>query len=449
MTLSWGLAAATSENERSRYEAALRLTERGAELAAALGNGDAACELALLRGAVLGEMGRSSDSIAAFRAATELATDDLQRCHAWMGVAAGNRITGAFDSAMDALNQAQPIADRLDLPVECSKIHHTRGNLLFAQGKVAECDAQHQLALAHAVRSRSVECEAQALSGLGDAQYAQGRMRGALAHFQRCVALCAGRNWVRIEGPNRCMTGHCLWYENRLDSAIDEARRACADAHQYGVVPVEVFARTSLAQFLAESGRGIEAEQACDQGLALARAAGSRRYESTLLLWLADVRLGQGQREEATRHLERGLELARETGLGFIGAALFARLARAVADPQARAQALRDGEALLRGPGLAHGHLWFYRDAIEASIAAADWAAASRYADALEAFVATEPLPWAMLLVARCRALHAFAQGGDRELSIARLRQLRTEVHSAGVGWALAGIDSALERIGR
>ena len=442
------LAAATSENERSRYEAALRLTERGAELAAALGNGDAACELALLRGAVLGEMGRSSDSIVAFRAATELATDDLQRCHAWMGVAAGNRITGAFDNAMDALNQAQPIADRLDLPVECSKIHHTRGNLLFAQGKGAECDAQHQLALEHAVRSRSVECEAQALSGLGDAQYAQGRMRGALAHFQRCVALCAGRNWVRIEGPNRCMTGHCLWYQNRLDSAIDEARRACDDAHQYGVVPVEVFARTSLAQFLTESGRSIEAERACDQGLALARAAGSRRYESTLLHSLADVRLGQGQCGEATRQLERGLELARETGLGFIGAALFARLARAVADPQARAQALRDGEALLRGPGLAHGHLWFYRDAIEASIAAAEWEAASRYADALEAFVATEPLPWAMLLVARCRALQAFAQGRDCELSIARLRQLRTEVHSAGVGWALAGIDSALAQIG-
>ena len=217
------LAAATRENGRFRHEAALRLSERGAALAATTSNRAAACDLALLRGEVLREMGRSPDSIAAFRAAAEVATDDVQRCHAWMGVAAGNRITGAFDAAMAALDQAQPIAERLGLPLEGSKVHHLRGNLLFAQGKVATCDAEHQLALAHAVRAGSVECEALALSGLGDAQYAQGRMRSALAYFQRCVSLCAGRNWVRIEAPNRCMTGHCLWY--RTGSAPPSTRR--------------------------------------------------------------------------------------------------------------------------------------------------------------------------------------------------------------------------------
>ena len=449
------LSAATQENARFRHDAALRLSERGAKLAAATSNRAAACELALLRGEVLREMGRSPDSIAAFRAAADFATTDLQRCHAWLGVAAGNRITGAFDAAMAALNQAEPIAERLGLALETSKIHHLRGNLLFAQGKVAACDAEHQFALAHAVRAGNVECEAQALSGLGDAQYAQGRMHSALAYFQRCVGLCAGRHWVRIEAPNRCMTGHCLWYQNRLGSAIDEARRACDDAHRHGAVPVEVFAQTSLAQFLAEAGLNEEAEQACDHGLVLARAAGSRRYESTLLHWLAGIRLAQGQAEAARQLLDQALELARETGLGFIGAALFARLARAVADPHARAKALRDGAALLHGPGLAHGHLWFYRDAIEASIAADDWDTALRHADAFEAFAAAEPLPWATLLVARCRALHGVAalaavgQGSARELVLHRLQRLRADVDAAGLGWALASIDAALARFAR
>jgi class 3 adenylate cyclase/tetratricopeptide (TPR) repeat protein len=440
------LVAAIHQTERFRYEIALRLAERGAVLIAAapIAGAATACELALLRGEVLREMGRSSDSIDGFRAATELARDDLQRCHAWMGVAAGDRITGAFDDAMDALNQAQPIAERLDLPEESSKIHHTRGNLLFAQGKVAECDAQHQRALAHAVRSGNLECEAQALSGLGDAQYAQGRMQSALAYFQRCVELCAGHAWVRIEGPNRCMSGHCLWYQNRIGEAIEEARHACDVAHRYGVVPVQVFAQASLTQFLIEAGRAVDAELACEAGLALARAAGSRRYESLLLMGLAGLRLQQGRRVDARQALERALELARESGLGFAGAALYGRLARVVTEPDERAQALSEGEALLRGPSLAHGHLWFYRDAIEASIAAAEWAPALRYADSLEAFVSPEPLPWALLIVARCRALADLALGRDRELSLARLLLLRTDVDQAGIGWALADIDAAL-----
>ena len=438
------LTAAMNEARYFRFDAALRLAERGAELAAATVGGEVACGLALLRGDMLREMGRSSESIAQFGTAAELARDDLQRCHAWMGVAAGCRITGDFESALQALSLAQPIAERLGRSVECSQIHHTRGNLLFAQGKVDACEAEHELALAHAVRTRNVDCEAQALSGLGDAQYARGRMRSALAYFQRCVALCAGGARVRIEGPNRCMTGHCLWYQNRLGSAIEEARRACDDAHRYGAVPVQVFAQTSLTQFLTEAGRIDEAERASEQGLALARAAGSRRYESTLLFWLAGVRLAQGQREHARRYLETALVLAQETGMGFIGPALYARLARALDAPADRADALRQGQALLLGPGLAHCHLWFYRDAIEASIETGEWEAALRHADALESFVSAEPLPWATSIATRARALCELALGRDRTLAAVRLREVRSDLAAAGLGWTLAAIDSAL-----
>ena len=442
------LGAALYEIELFRYGSALQLAERGAKHAATapVAGDTTACELALLRAEALREMGRSAESIAGYHAATGLAQTDLQRCHSWMGVAAGNRITGAFDKAMQALSQAQPIAELLDLPTESSKIHHLRGNLLFAQGKVTECNAQHQLALEHAVRNGHghVECEAQALSGLGDAQYALGRMHAALAYFQRCVALCAGRAWVRIEGPNRCMTGHCLWYLNRLGEAVEEAQRACDEAKKYGGLPVQVFAQTSLAQFFTESGRIAEAEGACGEGLALARATGSRRYESVNLLWLADLRLQQGRRDEARQHLDVALGLARETGMGFIGAALHGRLARVVVDPDERARALCEGEALLQGPCVSHCHLWFYRDAIEASIAAAEWGAGSRYAAALEAFVSADPLPWALLIVARYRALQDLALDRHGEHTVERVVQMKMQVNSAGLGWALAAMDMAL-----
>ena len=443
------LAAALYEIERFRFESALQLAERGATLAATLpvAGDTTACELALMRAEALREMGRSTESIDGFRAATELAQTDLQRCHAWMGVAAGNRITGAFDDAMHALRQAQPIAELLDLPTESSKIHHMRGNLLFAQGKVTECNAQHQLALEHAVRNGNVECEAQALSGLGDAQYALGQMHSALAYFQRCVALCAGRAWVRIEGPNRCMTGHCLWYLNRLHEAVEEARHACDEAKKYGGLPVQVFAQTSLAQFFTELGSIAEAERACGEGLALARVTGSRRYEALNLLLLADLRLQQGRRDEARQHLEVALGLARDTGMGFIGAALYGRLARVAIDPDERAHALREGEALLNGPCLSHCHLWFYRDAIEACISAADWDSGSRYAAALQAFVDPDPLPWALLIVARYRALQDLVLDRHGEQTVERLMQLRLQVNSAGLGWALDAMDEALAQL--
>ncbi len=437
------LRAAQHEMGSFRYEAAVQLAQRGAKLATAPAAGDTTpCDLALLCAEALREMGRSAESIEGFRAATDLGQSDLQRCHAWMGVAAGNRVTGAFDAAMQALDQAQPIAQRLDLSSESSKIHHMRGNLLFAQGKVAECKEQHQLALEHALRNADAECEAQALSGLGDAQYAMGRMHTALDYFQRCVALCAGRGWVRIEGPSRCMVGHCMWYLNRLGEAVDEAQHVSEAAMQVGAMPMQVFAHTSLAQFLTESGKITLAERACAEALALARASGSRRYESLALLWLAELRLQQGKRDEARQHLDVALGLARDTGLGFIGAALHGRIARTATDPQERTQALREGEALLQGPSLSHCHLWFYRDAIEACIAAAQWGPGARYAAALEAFTSDDPLPWAALIVARFRALHDLALDLAGENALERLEHIRMQVRSAGLDWAL----NALER---
>jgi tetratricopeptide (TPR) repeat protein len=435
------LDAARLDAARFRLDAALRLAERGSEVATAAGLADTGCELALLRGEALREIGRSQESIAAFQSALALATQDPDRCRAWMGVAAGHRVTGDFDAAMQALNAAQPIAEQLGLAIECSRIHHTRGNLHFAQGQTADCEAQHALALEYAERSADVECQAQALSGLGDALYARGRTRSALPYFRRSVALSGGQ--IRISGPNRCMVGHCLWYENELAAAIGEGRSASDDAQRFGIVPAHMFAQVTLTQLLVEAGRFDEAEATCAQALTLARRAGSRRYESTMLLSGAELSIRRGDVTQAALDLGLALDLARQTGTGFIGAALHARLARVVAKPDGRAQALADGEALLKETGLAHCHFWFYRDAIEATLSAGEWPQAMRYADALEAFVRAEPLPWAALVVERARALAGVAQSSGDASAVARLVQVREAVAAAGFGWALAGIDAA------
>jgi len=437
------LLASRQEADRFRFDAALALAERGVELAPAPTVG---CALALLRGELLRETGRSKESIVAFRRAVDLASQDEQRCRAWMGVAAGHRVTGELALAMEALSHAQPIAERIGLVVERSRIHHTRGNLYFAEGKVAACNAEHQQALELAQRSQNAECELHALGGMADAHYAHGRMLSALAHYRRCVKIGAEHAWIGVEASNRCMVAVCLWFRNVLGEAIQELEQACADAQRIGVVPVQIFALDTLAIVLSEAGRFDETEQACLRGLALARPAGSRRYESLLLWNLATVHLARGERDAARQHLGVALDLARQTGLGSLGPAIFGRLARAAPGPSERAQALLDGEALLKQPCLAHAHLGFYRDAIEASIAADEWEQTLRYACALESFVRAEPLPWALLIAARARALRDAAFDARGLRSSGRLQRLREDVVAAGWGSALPAIDAAVAR---
>jgi tetratricopeptide (TPR) repeat protein len=267
-------------------------------------------------------------------------------------------------------------------------------------------------------------------------------MGSALDYFRRCVALSEAQ--IRIAAPNRCMIGHCLWYENQLPAAIAEVQSANDDAQRFGVVPVQVFAQVSMAQLLTEAGLYAEAGAACMRGIALARLAGSRRYEATHLYLCAEHSLLRGDRAQAREHLEQAYALARQTGLGFIGAPLLARLSRTAITSDERATYLADGETLLKNTGLAHNHLWFYREAIEASLAAGEWATALAYAGALEQVCQVEPLPWVGLVVERARAIVAAVASNHGEAPTARLQQVRATAIAAGNGWALAGIDQAL-----
>ena len=438
------LIASRQEAGRFRFDSALRLVERASEIAS---TPTVACAVALLRGEILRETGRSKESIVAFRYALDLAEEGALRCRAWMGIAAGHRVTGELALAMEALGQAQPIAEQLHLAVECSRIHHTRGNLHFAQGDVQSCAAEHRQALEMAQRSGNAECEAHALGGIADANYAQGRMLTALTYFRRCIEMCAEHGWIGVEISNRCMAAVCLWYQGALDEGILELRRACADAQRVGMVPARIMALDTLAILLSEAGHFDETEEVCMRGLALARPAGSRRYESLLLWNLANVHLARGDLAEAAKQLTAALELARETGLGSLGPAIYGRLARTAQGAAERAQALGNGEALLKEPCLAHAPLGFYRDAIEATLAVGDWERTLRYAAALEEFVSAEPLPWALLVVARARALRDAATGADRQEVAWRLSRLREEVVAAGWGSALPAIDALSTRL--
>jgi hypothetical protein len=125
---------------------------------------------------------------------------------------------------------------------------------------------------------------------------------------------------------------------------------------------------------------------------------------------------------------------------------VLAALALVTADPAEQLRLLTQGEALLSRGTIAHNHLWFYRDAIEAMLARADWPEALRYAAALETFTRGEPLPWSDLFIDRARALAAAALDPGNPAVRASLEAVRRAFETSGMRGYLTVIDLALAR---
>ncbi len=439
------LVAAKDEAHRFRYDTALRLAQRGSELAQ---EGELRHSLAMLRGELLLEVARTHESIAAFDEALQTAQDDEQRCHACLGIAAGRRVTGEFAEAMQALDRAQPIAERLELWSTCSRIHSTRGNLHFAQGHVSACGREHRFAFECAQRAGDVECEARALSGLADHCYAVGRMHSALAYFQRCVELSRKAGLMRVEIPNAVMVGHCLTWTGQGQAGLREVRHAVELSNRVGLAQTEVMALESMGFALVFHGAYEEAQPWIEKAIAAARQAGARRYLATNHMLMA-VCLGKtGHVTQARALLVEAFELAQQIGMGFFGSSLLAGMARSAEAPAERKRLLQDGEAMLES-SLAHARLFFYRDAIDAVLQDGNWDEALRYAEGLEQFVRDEPLAFAELVAARARALATLGQRGPEPAILAELTGLRERLTLAGFRGLVPEIDSALERSSR
>ena len=123
------------------------------------------------------------------------------------------------------------------------------------------------------------------------------------------------------------------------------------------------------------------------------------------------------------------------------GLALAAMIAR---NAEERAAALAEGERVLGEGAVSHNFIFFNRYAIEACLAAKDWAGVQRYATALEQGLAEEPLPMSNFLVARARAIAAAGRGQKDETELRRLLG-GSQSHRLACCGAVAGNGSGCE----
>ncbi len=435
------LVAAQEQAAQTRFERALQLVARALNIATEVET----FALRQLEGELLLSLGSVSASISAYEEALEAATDGLERCRARIGIAEGLRLSEQHTELLQTLDRAEADASMEENIRELARIHQLRGSVFFTRGEIDACLQANEISLNYAGDGTSPELEAQALGGLGDAEFARGRMISAHAYFDQCIELSRAHDLARVVAANLSMRGQTFLYQNHLEAALDDCRAAAELAVRIRQPRSEMIAAL-VATYVLESGDPTAGREWARRSLDIAHRLGSRLFEEISLEYLARFAAQDGDLAEAQELMQEAIAMLRETesGMQFEGARSLGSLALFTPDPERRRAALNEGEELLRLGATGHNYLWFYRDAMEVCLRNDEWDAVERYASALEDYTSTEPLPWSEFFIAHGRALAAFGLGGGDEESVQELRRLRDETKRIGMQNALPALEQAL-----
>jgi tetratricopeptide (TPR) repeat protein len=440
------LAAARAEAAGYHYERALALTDRGLAIAI-----DPARRFALtcFQGEITHDLGAMAESRAAYERALESAANECERVPAWIGLAAVKRVTEDLDGASADLDLAQAAAERHGLLEEQGRIHFLRGNLYFPRGNIEGCLSEHQKSLELGRAAGSAELEANALGGLGDAEYVRGRMLTARGYFERCIEVCRKHGFGRIEVASLPMAAFTRFYAGELPGAYADALAAMAAAervghHRAAIITCHIVCLAAVSQAeLAVASRHVE------RAIDLSRQLGAQRFEAEGHWFQAEIMHAEGRRTEALVSIRHALEISRETGMTFLGPAILGGLPQINLAPDERRAALAEGERLLATGSISHNHLFFYQRAIETALAQDDWSEAERYAQALADHTRREHLPYIDVVVARAQALAALGRGRRDSETLETLRQVRDRAEAIGWRSMIPNLDAALASLSR
>lgn len=421
--------AAEFEHRAGRFDRALVQAER----AVALATSDAErCDAQALRGGILVARGRTEDAAAAYRESIALAATPGPRARARLGLATALRIQDRYDEALDELQAAERDAIDEGDPRRLARVWTLRGNLYFPRGDMERCLRAHERALELAQEACSVEDVAQALGGLGDAEYQRGRMRSALDRFMRCLELCEQHGLAGLHLVYLPMAAASRSFCGEFTAALAVADQAAAAARQAGDLRSELIAQSVAGGAELYRASYAMALQRSERVVALARQLGAPRFESEGLLIQGLARRGLGEQQLALATLERAAEQALQSAPTYGGAWALAALALASGDEARGRTLLEEGERLLAAGSVSHNHLEFHNFAIEFLLDAGDRDGVRRQAAALADYTRDEPLPWADVIVARAEVLAAASDGRRRRASARRLREVLDAVEHMG-----------------
>ena len=291
----------------------------------------------------------------------------------------------------------------------------------------------------------SLEAEAAALGGLGDAYYLRGHMRSAHEQFSECVALARAHGFGRLEVANLPMVGWTLQHLNDSGGAVAVGIEAIELAERASQPRAELLARNLViwVDGLSRDNRA-HAERQIEAGLPLIQMLGARRFEAQFLGVSAVLALRRGDRGLARTLADAALAICREHGMGHIGPWIFGVCALIETDVDKRRNLLAEGEAQLARGCVSHNHVWLRDLAIEVSLEIGDWDAAEQNCARIRAYTAAEPLPMSDFLIGRGLALARFGRGERGADLRSELVELRARASAAELNSSLPAIETAL-----
>ncbi len=438
-------AAAQGEWAIYHYESAITLNARAVALAE---EGAFKAKLLTRRGEMLRETGQIASSLEVWPEALRLAAgDDDLTCRANIGFAQSLRLVDRFSEAFAALDRAEAIAERDRLLLQLSRSHHLRGNLLFPQGRLAECLSEHQKALDYARQAGSIEAEIRALGGLGDGYYANGRMLSAYDAFSRCVALARKEGFGRVEVANLPMCAISALSKGEWNEAQDCNREAIQLAERAGARRALMIAHHCSYFCLFEADQLDAAREHAAKADELAIALGTRRFEAESKMFYAELAFTAGKLDEARHYAQLAYRLCEETGLNYMGPIVLGMLAELAGSETERQAHIAKARAILAAGAPSHNHMFFNSHMMTSALKRGEWQEAEGFAQALVDYTAKEPFPWADFLIQRARVLIRHGRGERSGALMAELARVAAVGRKLNFNRATQALDEAIAAV--
>lgn len=434
------LAAAHEKIAGYHYEAALELVE----LARGITYADVDMHaLALLGAEAALKTGRTQQARQGFEEALALATAPAARLDAVLGLARTLNLLEELEAEAQLLEGALPAARAADAKGALAQLLYLQGNMYFPRGDFATSRQHHEQALGHARSCGDRRTQAQALSGLGDSYYAEGRMQQAHAVFDDCLTLCQAHGFADVEASNRFMLATTAIYLGRGELALADALASADLGLRVGNRRAEIVSRLTASWVLTAFGRGAEARAQIAQALAVVHTLQAGRFEPFLLEALARVALVEGRQDEARDHVTRAWALVQERKLErFIGPWVLGTLAL-VSEEKPQAEALARGSALLAAGCVAHNSYRFLVAAAECALLRQRMDQALDCAQRLEQFVRAEPCAWSEHHTALVRGVAAWV-AAPQEAQHQRVAALLAAGRQAGFAFTMPLLQRSL-----
>lgn len=393
--------------------------------------------LALLQGQIEMATGGIQAAHDHFESARRHARGDGQRIEASLGLARALNMLDALEAEERLLDELLPLAEALDAHAAQAEIHYLKGSLYFPRGDFATSRACQTRALEQARLAGDVRTEIQALSGLGDAHYAEGQMRSTRELFEHCVALCREQGHADLEASNLFMLGTARIYANETAAALTDCRDAAELGKRVGNRRAEVVARLTAGWILISRGEPTAAHEQVALALEVARSLGSGRFEAFLLESQARLELIDERLDEARTTIRDAWRLVQRHGLQhFIGPWVLGTLALLEETPEARQAILAQGEALLEQGCVGHNGYRFLITAAEVCLLDGRPEAARHYGRCLVALMGEEPCAWGEHHLALIEAHADWLETGDASRR-PRLAALWREGEAQGLAMTL------------